>query len=74
MNLNVEGRLVARLEEAAERRRVSVSELVESLLARQLGAAPPPSASLERIRRLRASFGPMPDSARIVREDRDGGW
>jgi len=74
VNLMLDALLVERLERESERRVVSLSELVGTLLTRQLEAAAPPSASLERIRRLRASFGPMPDSGRIVREDRDGGW
>jgi antitoxin HicB len=35
---------------------------------------PGPSPALDRLRRLRDSSGPMPDSSETVRRDRDSGW
>ena len=74
VDLLLEEDLVNRLNEEAEARRVSLSELVGTLLSRDLSQPRDPKAVLERIRRLRKAAGPMPDSALVVRESRDRGW
>lgn len=75
VNLMLDESLVTRLKREARSRHLSMSELARTLLNRELGTARrEPREALESIRRLRASLGPMPDSARIVREDRDRGW
>jgi hypothetical protein len=51
-----------------------MSEMARTLLDRELGRPRDTAATLERLRRLRESFGPMRDSAEIVRRDRDRGW
>lgn len=74
VDLLLEEDLVNRLNEEADARQVSLSELVSTLLSRDLKPVQDPQAVLERIRRLRKAAGPMPDSALVVRESRDQGW
>ena len=74
VNLMLDEPLVARLKREAREHRVSMSEMARTLLGRQLAMPADPEATLERIRRLRTSFEPMPDSSEIVRRDRDRGW
>jgi hypothetical protein len=66
--------LVERLREEAENRRVSLSELVGSLLAQDHGVQRDVQATVDRIRQLRKAAGPMPDSTPVIRESRDRGW
>ena len=66
--------LIERLREEAETRRVSMSELVGSLLSRDLGVQRDVELAVERIRQLRKAVGPMPDSTPVIRESRDHGW
>ena len=74
VNLMLDEELIRRLKREAHRRRVSVSELVRTLLARDLGAGEQGNATLERIRGLRARLGPVPDSTGVIRAARDNGW
>ncbi|HUF79445.1 MAG TPA: ribbon-helix-helix protein, CopG family [Thermoanaerobaculia bacterium] len=74
VNLMLDETLVERLRREARARHVSMSEMARTLLDRELGRSRDPEATLERLQRLRESFGPMPDSAEIVRRDRDRGW
>lgn len=71
VDLMLEEELVERLQEEAETRRVTVSELVGVLLSRDLGLARNALGTAERIRGLRKSLGPMPDSTKVIRESRD---
>ena len=67
--------LIKRLEEESRLRQASVSDVVRSLLARDLGMALKPHGFVERIRKLREMVGTIPpDSTEIVRESRDRGW
>ncbi len=74
VNLMLDDAVVVRLRREARKRRVSMSELARTLLARGLGQAAPGEATLERIRRLRDEIGPVPDSTALIREARDRGW
>jgi hypothetical protein len=74
VNLMLDEGLVERLRREARDHHVSMSEMARTLLDRELGRAHEPAEVLERLRRLRDSFGPMSDSAEIVRKDRDRGW
>lgn len=74
VNLMLDESLVERLRREAREHHVSMSEMARALLDRELGRSREPAETLERLRRLRDSFGPMPDSAEIVRKDRDRGW
>lgn len=74
VDLMLEEDLVERLQGEAESRRVSMSELVSSLLCRDMGMQRDVQASVERIRQLRKAVGPMPDSTPAIRESRDRGW
>lgn len=74
VDLMLERALIERLKEEAEHRRVSVSELVSSLLSRDLGLPQTSLETAERIRKLRRAKGAMPDSAALIRESRDHGW
>jgi len=74
VNLMLDEGLVERLRREAREQHMSMSEMARTLLDRALGRAREPAETLERLRRLRDSFGPMPDSAEIVRKDRDRGW
>jgi hypothetical protein len=67
--------LISRLEEESRLRQASVSEVVRELLARDLGVPRSAPGFVERIRKLRATIGPLPpDSTDIIRESRDRGW
>ena len=74
VNLMLDETLVERLRREARARHVSMSKMARTLLDRELGRSRDPEETLERLQRLRESFGPMPDSAEIVRRDRDRGW
>lgn len=74
VDLMLEETLVERLQEEAESRHVSVSDLVSSLLSNDLGVSRDVRGAIERIRQLRKAVGPMPDSTPIVRDSRDRGW
>ena len=74
VNLMLDEGLVERLRREAREHHVGMSEMARALLDRELGRSREPAETLERLRRLRDSFGPMPDSAEIVRKDRDRGW
>jgi hypothetical protein len=75
VNLMLDESLVERLRREAQEHDVSMSEMARTLLDRQLlGRVGSPTEVLERLRRLRESFGPMTDSAKVVRRDRDRGW
>lgn len=65
--------LVDRLKDEAQAHHASLSAVVQDHLARDLGASPAPSPSLERIRDLRDRIGPMPDSTPLIRRSRDSG-
>jgi len=67
--------LITRLEEESRLQQASVSDVVGNLLARDLGVIRPTRGFVERIRKLRATIGPIPpDSTEIIRESRDRGW
>lgn len=74
VNLMLDEGLIESLRREAWKHHVSMSEMVRTLLNRELSRARESAETLERLRRLRDSFGPMPDSAEIVRKDRDRGW
>ncbi len=74
VNLMLDEVLVESLRREAKQREVSMSELVRTLLQRELGCPRDPEESLGRLRRLRETLGPMSDSAELVRRDRDRGW
>lgn len=74
VNLMLDETLVERLRCEAREHHVSMSEMARTLLDRELGRPRDTAATLERLRRLRESLGPMRDSAEIVRRDRDRGW
>lgn len=74
VNLMLDEALVERLRREAREHHVSMSEMARTLLDRQLERPRDVEKTLERLRRLRESFGPMPDSTEIVRRDRDRGW
>jgi plasmid stability protein len=74
VNLMLDEGLVERLRQEAREHHVSMSEMARTLLDRELGRAREPAEVLERLRRLRDSFGPLPDSAPLIRKDRDRGW
>lgn len=74
VDLMLEEELVERLQGEAESRRVSLSELVSSLLCQDPGMQRDVQATVERIRQLRKAVGPMPDSTPVIRESRDRGW
>jgi len=74
VNLMLDEALVERLRREARAHRVSMSEMARTLLDRGLERPRDPEAALERLRKLRESFGPMPDSTEVVRRDRDRGW
>lgn len=74
VNLMLDEALVERLRREAQEHRMSMSEMARTLLDRELGHGDEPTEVIERLRRLRESFGPMADSAEIVRKDRDRGW
>lgn len=74
VNLMLDESLVERLRREAGKRRLSMSEMARTLLDRGLGRPQEAGETLERLRRLRESLGPMPDSTEIVRRDRDRGW
>jgi hypothetical protein len=74
VNLMLDDTLVERLRREARGQHVSMSEMARTILERELGRSREPAEVLERLRRLRESFGAMPDSAEVVRRDRDRGW
>jgi hypothetical protein len=74
VDLMLEEDLVERLQGEAESRRVSMSELVSSLLSQDLGVQRDVQDTVERIRQLRKVVGQMPDSTPVIRESRDRGW
>jgi hypothetical protein len=74
VNLMLDEKLLGRLRREARRHHVSMSEMARTLLGRQLGQSRQPSEALERLRRLRESFGAMPDCTEIIRRGRDRGW
>lgn len=74
VNLMLDEGLVDRLRREARERHVSMSEMARILLDRGLQGPRDTEETLERLRKLRASIGPMPDSTEIVRRDRDRGW
>ena len=74
VDLLLEEDLVNRLNEEADARQVSLSDLVGMLLARDLNQPRNLRTVVEHIRSLRKALGPMPDSTAIIRESRDKGW
>jgi hypothetical protein len=67
--------LITKLEEESRLRQASISEVVRDLLAYDLGVIRPARGFVERIRKFRATIGPIsPDSTEIIRESRDRGW
>lgn len=74
VNLMLDEILVERLRREARAHHMSMSEMARTLLDRGLDRPRDPEEALERLRKLRESFGPMPDSSAIVRADRDRGW
>jgi CopG antitoxin of type II toxin-antitoxin system len=74
VNLMLDEGLVERLRREAQEYHMSMSEMARTLLDRELSRTRGPAETLERLRRLRDSFGPMSDSAEIIRKDRDRGW
>lgn len=74
VDLFLDDELVERLEREAADRRVSLSEVVQSFLARDLGPVEPAAGAVDRLREIRHRLGPMPDSAPLIREARDTGW
>jgi plasmid stability protein len=74
VNLMLDEGLVERLRREAREHHVSMSEMARALLDRELSRTREPAEILESLRRLRDSFGPMSDSAEIIRKDRDRGW
>lgn len=74
VNLMLDEAVVEKLREAADERRVSMSEMARSLLARDLGLSPDRRSVADRIRQLREQIGDMPDSAEVIRRSRDAGW
>ena len=74
VNLMLDEALVERLRREARAHQVSMSEMARTLLDRGLERPRDPEEALERLRKLRESFGPMPDGTEIVRRDRDRGW
>jgi plasmid stability protein len=74
VNLMLDEGLVKRLRREAKKHHVSMSELARTIFGRELGPHGSPEVALVRLRQLRASIGPMAESAEIVRKDRDRGW
>jgi plasmid stability protein len=74
VNLMLDEGLVERLRREAQEHHVSMSEMARTLLGRELSPGHDPAEAIERLRQLRESFGPMPDSTEIVRKGRDQGW
>ncbi|HYN21064.1 MAG TPA: hypothetical protein VE078_08895 [Thermoanaerobaculia bacterium] len=74
IDLFLDEELIDRLNQEAAQRHVSPSEVVQTLLSRDLGLIGDIQGATERIRRLREKLGPFPDSAGIIRESRDQGW
>lgn len=74
VNLMLDEGLVDRLRRQAREHHVSMSEMARTLLDRGLQGPRDTEETLERLRKLREAFGPMPDSTQIVRRDRDRGW
>ena len=74
VNLMLDEGLVERLRREAREQHMSMSEMARTLLDRELSHAREPAEVLERLRRLRESFGPMPDSTETIRKGRDQGW
>ncbi len=74
VDLLLEEDLVDRLNKEANARQVSLSELVGTLLSRDLSQPRDLRTVVEHIRSLRKALGPMPDSTDIIRESRDKGW
>jgi hypothetical protein len=66
--------LIERLKEEAAQRCVSPSEVVNSLLSRDLGLTESATGATERLRRLREKIGPMPESTGAIRSSRERGW
>lgn len=66
--------LIERLNQEAAQRRVSPSEVVNSLLSRDLGVGESATGATERLRRFRKRIGPMPESTGAIRDSRDRGW
>ena len=73
IDLMLDEELIERLEEESRLQRVSVSDVVRGLLARDLGLPRTETGFVERIRSLRKEIGPMPDSTPLIRESRDHG-
>jgi len=74
VNLMLDEGLVERLRRKAQEHHVSMSEMARDLLDRELSRSHGSAGTLERLRQLRDSFGPMSNSAEIIRKDRDRGW
>ena len=74
VNLMLDEALHEKLKEVAEDRGTSVSELVRTLLARELGMAAPLDELAARIKARREALPAMSDSTEIVRRSRDRGW
>lgn len=74
VDLELEEDLFDRLREEAERRHLSLPELVRAMLVDDLGRTRDPRGTAQRIRQLRKSVGPMPDSTPVIRSSRDQGW
>jgi hypothetical protein len=74
IDLLLEEELLDRLNQEAEQRQVTPSEVVQSLLSHDLGLAGSAAGATERLRRIREQIGPMPDSAPLIRTFRDRGW
>jgi hypothetical protein len=74
VDLELEEALVNRLHQEAEKRQLSLSELVGAMLSDDLGKTRDPRETAQRIRQLRKAIGPMPDSTPVIRTSRDQGW
>lgn len=73
IDLMLDEDLIEKLEEESRLQKLSVSDVVRVLLARDLGLPRKGTGFVERIRNLRKEIGPMPDSTPLIRESRDHG-
>jgi Arc/MetJ-type ribon-helix-helix transcriptional regulator len=75
VDLLLDEELIEKLNEESRRRRVSVSEVVRTLLSEDLGVSQDRSGIVDRLRELRSRIKPTPsDGTTIVRQSRDRGW
>ena len=74
VNLMIHEDLHERLKLEAQAQNISVSHLARRLLRKGLGIKESPVDAVQRIRRMRAVVGPLPDSTIVVRKTRDRLW